>query len=176
MSVEKQTLLRLAAALSLLLLALLACNLGGFGISVDKGVATVDITLSQNQVNTLLANSRMTGTGDNDELLDKITRVEMHAGYMRIFGEDQRQDGSSLQGSYDVAIGAANDVLTVEITAVDMPGVTLSDPRIARANQEIAEALTKSVQESQGDVKYKEATVSEGQLKLKIQVALNTPK
>jgi hypothetical protein len=149
----------------------MACSLGG--INIDQNKATIDITVTQDQINTLLQHTDADVTASDDRLMEKVTSVEMHDGFIRIFGEDMKTDGSSVPGSFDVSIGAENDELNVQIIAVDMPGVTLDDPRIVETNNEIANDLTKSVRETNGDVLYKEVSVSESGLKLKMEVKLS---
>jgi hypothetical protein len=155
------------ALLAALLLPALACSLGG--VTIGKDSATVDVTLKQDQVNELLKNEQATSS-DPDRLLDKITSVEMHDGYMRIFGTGKTPAGDEVEGSFDVSLGAENDVLQVKIIAVDMPGVDMSDPRIEKTNTELEKELTESVTESNGEVQFKEASVTEGALNLKVQV------
>ena len=104
--------------------------------------------------------------------MEKITSVEIHDGFIRLFGEDLKTDGTSVPGSFDVSVGAADDELKVQIIAVDLPGVTLDDPRIVDANTEMARELSQCVRESNGDVMFKEASVSEAGLKLKMEVKL----
>jgi hypothetical protein len=167
-STRKPIFLTLTLLFSLLLLASLACSLGG--ISVDKDSATVDITLKENQVNELLKNSNLATDSDPDRLLDKITSVEMHDGYMRIFGTGKTPAGEEVEGSFDVSVGVENDILQVQIIAVDMAGLDMNDPRIEKTNQELVKALTESVTESNGEVQYKEASITEDALNLKVQV------
>jgi hypothetical protein len=153
-----------------IILTSIACSLGG--ITVDKNKATVELNLQEDQLNTMLQNSYTIVNESEDRLMEKVTSVEMHDGFVRVFGEDLKTDGTSVPGSFDVSIGAVNDELTVQIIAVDMPGVTLDDPRIVDANTEIAKELSKSVRETNGDVLFKEASVSESGLKLKMEIKL----
>jgi hypothetical protein len=149
----------------------MACSMGG--ININKNKATIDITVTQDQVNTLLQNANENVTASDKRLMEKVTSVEMQDGFVRIFGEDLKTDGTSVPGSFDVSIGAANGELNVKIIAVDMPGVTLDDPRIVDANTEIADELSKSVRETNGDVLFNEASVSESGLKLRMEIKLS---
>jgi tagatose-1,6-bisphosphate aldolase non-catalytic subunit AgaZ/GatZ len=65
-------------------------------------------------------------------------------------------------------------VLNAKIVAVNIPGVDLTDPRIVQMNQQMADALSKSVGESNGAVLFKEATVKVGSFHIKIQVNIPT--
>ena len=125
-----------------IIMTTMACSMGG--INIDKNKATIDITVTQDQVNTLLQNAKENVTVSDKRLMEKITSVEIHDGFIRIFGEDLKTDGTSVPGSFDVSVGAADDELTVKIIAVDLPGVTLDDPRIVDANTDMARELSQS--------------------------------
>jgi hypothetical protein len=168
---RKKTVLIVAALLAVLVLTSLACSIGS--LTIGKDSATIEVTLNQDQINKLLSNATVENHASEDELLDNITKVEMHDSYIRIFGTGTNLDGAQVSGSYDISFSAENDILKVKIIGVDIPGVTLSDPRIVRANQKIADELTKSVTESNGEVLFKEAVVKEGALKMKVQVNFN---
>lgn len=155
------------SVLSILMLTMLACSFGG--VSLNRDSATIKIELNQDQVNTMLANS--TFTNDNpDDILRKIDRVEMYEGYMRLYGTAITPDGTEVKGSYDVELGTQNDQLTVKIIDADIAGIDLTDARLAEANKKIADALTKSVRESQGEVLFKAAAITNGKLTLTVQV------
>ncbi len=154
----------------IIIMTTMACSMGGININQNK--ATINVTVTQDQVNRLLQNAEGEVTISNERLMEKITSVEMHAGFIRIFGEDLKTDGTSVPGSIDVSVGAEDDELKVQIIAVDLPGVTLDDPRIVDANVEMARELSQSVREANGDVVYKEASVSESGLKLKMEIKL----
>jgi len=164
---------RLCVGLVMIGLTSLACAIGG--INIGKNSATIDVTLNQDQINQLLSNATVQAdTSSDNSLLDKITSVEMHDGFIRTFGTKTQPDGTELSGSYDVSFGVENGALKVKIIAVDLPGVDLNDPRIVRANQEMEKGFTEMVTESNGDVLFKEAIVKDGVLKLTIQVNFNT--
>lgn len=154
--------------LSILMITMLACSFGG--VSLNRDSATINIELNQDQVNTMLANSA-TFTNDNpDDLLRKLDRVEMYDGYMRLYGTAVTPDGTEVKGSYDVELSTQNDQLTVKIIDADIAGIDLTDERLAEANQKIADALTRSVRESQGEVLYKSAAITNGKLSMTVQV------
>lgn len=159
----KKHLLTICTFLSVMILASLACSIGG--ITVGEDSATIRINLDEDQMNDWLRNAETSNDSPDKRLLDKITAVEMHEGYMRIFGED---DG--VKGSFDVSVDAENDVLIAQIIDVDMPGVDMDDPRIVEANEELTKELSEMVTESNGEVLFKEAAVEEGELKLQIEL------
>ncbi len=159
-----------AVLLGVAIITSLACSIGG--LTIGKGNATLDVTLNQEQVNTIFKNIPIEDIS-SDSLLKQITQVEMHEGYLRIFGKGTAPNGQEFTGSFDVALSAENNVLQAKITAVDIPGVTLDDPRIVEANQVMAKELSKSVTESKGDVQFKDVQVREGEIQLKLQVDFN---
>lgn len=158
------------SVISILMLTMLACSFAG--VSLNRDSATINIELNQDQVNTMLANTTFSNDNPND-ILRKLDRVEMYEGYMRLFGTAVTPDGTEVKGSYDVELGTQNDQLTVKIIDADIAGIDLTDERLAEANQKIADALTRSVRESQGEVLYKSATISNGKLTMTVQVIFN---
>jgi hypothetical protein len=154
-----------------IIMTTMACNMGG--INIYKNKAVIDVNLTQDQMNMFFQNTEGDVRVSDSRILEKITGVEMHDGFMRVFGENKQSDGTYVPGSFDISIGAADDELKVQITAVDISGITLDDPRIVDANAELARELSQSVREANGDVLYKEASVSEAGLKLKMEVRLS---
>lgn len=169
---NKIPVLAVAALLATLVLASLACSVGG--LTLNKNAVTIDINLTQGQINTILQKAAAENADPSNQLLDKITGVELHDGFIRLLGTAKDSDGSEVNGSYDTSFSAENDVLKAQIVAVDIPGVDLTDPRIAQMNQQMADELSKSVNELNGEVLFKEATVKEGSFHIKIQVNIQT--
>ncbi len=167
-TIRKTPLWLAAGVLGVILLTTLACSV--FGMSVGKNGAVIDVTLNQDQVNHMLENSTVTHQGQEPELLEKVTSVEMMDGFMRVYGTATDANGAEVEGSYDVSVSAKDDILMVEIIDVNVPGVDMSDPRIVKTNQQLVDDLTKSVTELNGEVLFKEASVKDGVLKIKIQV------
>jgi hypothetical protein len=164
----KQPFVLIIVALAALALSSLACSIGG--VTLGNNSALVDITLNQDEINQFLNRVVVRPDYSQDRLLDKVSSIEMHDGFIRVFGSTTQPDGSEVNGSFDVSFAAENNLLKVQIIAVNVPGIDLSDPRIVKANQEIADGLTQSVRDSNGDVQYQEASVKDGVLKMKVQV------
>ncbi len=160
-----------AVLLAILVLTSIACSVGG--LTLGKNSAEVEITLNEDKLNKLIQNSDVHVNTPDDVLLENVTKVEMHDGFMRVFGTGKTPSGAEVDGSYDVSFGVENDVLAVKIIAVDIEGITLDDPRIVKANEEIAKGLIESVTESNGEVTYKEAYIKDGQLHMKVLVKFN---
>jgi hypothetical protein len=165
---HKQPILLIIILLGMLVLSSLACSLGG--VTLGDNAALIDITLNQDEINKFLNRVEVRQDYSRNRLLDKVSSVEMHDGFVRVYGSDTRPDGSVVNGSFDVSFAAEDDILKVQIVAVNIPGIELNDPRIVKANQELSDELTQSVRDSNGDVQYKEASVQDGVLKMKVQV------
>ena len=169
----------LALVLAVLLLASLACSLGG--VSVGKNSVTVEITLKQDQINSLLKNltsleaASTNGDTTYQDIIKSVSGIEMHNGFVRVLIKTQDADGKDISGSFDVNVTAADDVLQVKIINVNLPGVDVNEAGIEDLNKTMTAALTQSVYETNGAVLFKEAAVTEGGLKLKIQVNFITP-
>jgi hypothetical protein len=160
-----------AVLLAVLVLVSLACTIGG--LTLGKNSATIDINLTQDQVNAIFQKAAANNADSSNELLNNVTGAELHDGFIRLLGTAKAPDGSEVNGSVDTRLTAQNDALNAQIIAVNIPGVDMTDPRIVKMNQQMADALSKSVTESNGEVLFKEAAVTEGNLHLKIQVNLN---
>jgi hypothetical protein len=165
---RKQPLFLIIVALAALAFSSLACSMGG--VTLGNNSALVDITLNQDEINQFLNRVEVNQDYSRDRLLDKVSSIEMHDGFIRVLGSATQEDGSVVNGSFDISFAAENDLLKVQIIAVNIPGIELSDPRIVKANQELTDGLTQSVRDSNGDVQYKEASVKDGVLKMKVQV------
>jgi hypothetical protein len=164
----KSPYLYIAALLSIFVLTSLACSFGS--LNIDNGSATVDLTFDEDQVNRWLSEANdHENQNDRDDVMDQITRVEMHDGFIRAFGY-REEGGRKVEGSFDATVKVEDDILYVVIVDVDMEGVDMSDPRIERANREMQEGLTKSVTDSNGEVRYREASITEEELHLQVQV------
>ena len=154
----------------ILTIASLACSIGD--VRFGQNGATIEVSLTEGQVNTLFNNVDNLGTSDASRLLDKVSGVEMHNGYIRILGTTTNSNGQEVSGSFDVSVAADNDVLVAQIISVNIPGIDMTDPRIVDANKELSRELSKSVTDTNGDVAFKEATVTENQLKIVVEVKL----
>lgn len=148
----------------------LACTIGG--ITLGQNGATIEISLTEDQVNALFNNVDNTGNSGADRLLDEVTGVEMHDGFIRILGTTTTSAGKDVRGSFDVSVDAENDVLVAQIIGVNIPGIDMTDPRILEANEELARELAQTVIDTNGDVLFKEASVTDEALQLVVQVKI----
>ncbi len=160
----------LIAAL-LLAVALAASGCSAANVKLGTITRLVDITIDQAQFDQVRPHSSVGLIGPYDRLLDEVTRVEIHDGFVRYTGLKNQPGGSTVPGSFDVSIGADNGALKMQVIAVSIPGVTLADPVIVQANRQLAAELGQMVTGAQGEVQFLEVTAREGALHLKI--ALN---
>jgi hypothetical protein len=163
------------ALVALLAFTSLACISSGIGIRGTTPV--VDVTITQEELNkpsehgSLHAEFHMDGSCRH--LLDNVTSVELHDGFVRFIGTKHLEDGSIADGTLDLHLGAKNDVLQMEIIAVDIPNFNLTDPCITEFNQEAEQEMRELVSDPEAKVLFKEVEVDEGVLKMKIQVVLD---
>jgi len=165
MQTNNYRLLAILAALTILVLASLACSFSGVDVSGDG--ATINISLKENEINRLLEESN-DRVEDRTVILREITSVDLHDGYLRIYGTYEKQDGREAEGSYDVKFDTQGGELQAEIIGVDIEGVELGDERIQQLNGEIADALAKSNRESSGEVEYQSVSLTEDEFTMVI--------
>jgi hypothetical protein len=152
---------------AVLAVVLSACEV--FGINIDGGKLTVDVTLNEEQVNGLIARATAAnGRTDTDFLLDNITRIEMiEPNTIRVFG-----DVAGMEGSYDMTIDAVDGALQIRVAAVDIPGITMDDPRIQEAQSKLGQAFLDQVQS--GDPgHFTDISVIDNELKFAFEAPLN---
>lgn len=166
------------AVLALLIMTSVACSFSSNAL--QSGNAQFNVSLKENEINTLLENST-NHIEEEDVLLKEITEIEMHDGFLRVFGTYDRPGGSEANGSYDVTFRAEDGALKAEIIGVDMETaggspITLDDKRIQNLNDEIAEALARSARESQGEVEFESVAVTDDALTMQVKVHWKTGK
>lgn len=168
MEMKKHT-MKIFLALSVLLLASLACSIGGLTIQGD--VATLEIKLREDQILSMLESipSQAGGYVDTD-LLQKLDSVDFHEGYVSVYGSITTPEGNTVNGNFDLSLSAQDGILQAEIISINVPGMEISDTRVQQANEVIARELTRIVTESNGDVSFQRAEVHEDALYLTVQV------
>jgi hypothetical protein len=154
--------------MALLALTLSACAIPS--VTVSRISPPVDIRIDQVEFDQFSLKPGIQLGGPTDGLLDEFTRVELHDGFIRYLGTVVLADQSRVEGSFDVSLGAKDGVLNARIISVNIPGIDLHAPIVARANRELAVELGQLATDTAGDVLFKEVTVQEGHLRLNIQV------
>jgi hypothetical protein len=106
-------------------------------------------------------------------MLDEVDRLEMHDGYMRFIGTCQQPDGSVVDGSIDLSLGAENGGLVARIIAVNIPGLTLDDPLVVMANHDLEVSLSTDDFGAGADVYFQDVRVTEDGLQIEVKVDVN---
>lgn len=131
---------RLLIAVMILALAVISAACGVMSVSTEGGELTINVNLNESQANRLIGNVFTSNEGD-DFLFTEIASVDLiEPNIMRVSGSTA--DGVS--GTYDLTIDVVDEALKIEVVAVDVPGVTLDDPRVQAANDELAQAFLDS--------------------------------
>lgn len=139
---------------------------------MGENKALIDNTLTQDMIDHLYLNADRQQGSPYDHLLDEVTHVEMHDGFIRFLGKRHLPDRSEVDASFELSLSAENDFLNTRIVVVDIPGVDLNDHRIVEANEELEYELTHMVH-THADVLFKEGLVQEGVLRMKVQVSID---
>ena len=163
------------ALLAFVTITSLACSLSG--IRINGTIPEVNVTITEEELNKPSEHGPMHAEfhldGPCRDLLDKVTNVELHDGFVRFIGTKHLDNGSTADGSLDLRLDAKNDILQMEIIAVDIPNFDLTDPCITDFNQEAEQEMRKLVSDPEAQVLFKEVNVEEGVLKMKIQVNID---
>lgn len=160
---------RLFVAVLILALSLVSAACGIASFSTEGGELTVTVNLSESQANRLVTNVFTTNDGD-DFLFTEITGVDLlEPNIMRVSGSTA--DGAS--GTYDLAFDVVDQALKIEVVAVDVPGVTLDDPRVQAANDELERAFIEGARSEGEEGGVAEVAVVNDELVFTIKAPLN---
>jgi hypothetical protein len=158
--------------MSLALLAIItsACSfhphrLGDFTQVVD--VAIDEDILTQSKLTFKIHNHDFWKELDVD-----VDRLELHDGYIHFLGTKVMPDGTVADCSIDVRLGAEDGMLTAQIIAVDIPGVTLNDSSVIEINHDMEAHLYLHNFDPNSDVQFQEVEVTEDALRIKVQVTI----
>lgn len=159
------------ALLAFVALTSIACaNSGSRGSTLSP---VIDITLSERDLDFMLHHTYFHPDNNFDELLDVIQRVEFHDGFVTFLGERSLGALKRVEGSFDLSLAAEENGLKAEVISVDIPGIDLSDEAVLKINQELEDDFVDMVRHTYGGVEFKEVTVTEGELYLKLQVNID---
>jgi len=160
---------RLFVAVMILALALVSTACGVMSVSTEGGELTINVNLSESQANRLIGNVITSNEGD-DFLFTEISSVDLiEPNIMRVSGSTA--DGAS--GTYDLTIDVVDEAIKIEVVAVDVPGVTLDDPRVQAANEELAQAFLDSARSDGEDGGVADVAVVADELIFTIKAPLN---
>jgi hypothetical protein len=163
----------LGAALVALFILLTASACTFTGVPVPHGNSMdIQATLNESDVNTLLSDSHNHVQDKSHDLLDQITSVDMQDGLIRVYGTRTNR-GETVSGSYDVTLKAEDGALKAQIVAVNIPGMSLDDPRVQNANQEIARSLSRSAAENRDNVTFTSVKITDSAMQVNLSVRWN---
>jgi hypothetical protein len=156
--------------MSLAMLALVTSACSFFTPRLGEMSQVVDISLDEELFSHSAPTFTVHGYDFWDGLLVDVDRMELHDGYLRFLGARIMPDGSRVDASIDVSLGAENGMLTARVIAVDIPGITLSDPAIVQINQDLKVDLSLEDYDPHADVQFQKVEVTEDALRMKILV------
>jgi hypothetical protein len=159
---RKNPIIVIATVSVLLAITSLACSTSRFRFGPSSTL--VDITLTEDMFTEFPMPSAITMDGPYDNLLDIVTDIEIHDGFLRFVGSRHH-----VKGSFDLSISAEDDRLKASVIEVNLLGIELGDPIILEANEELADDLAHMVNTNE-EVLFKEVVAEEGALRLKVQV------
>jgi hypothetical protein len=161
----------LLLAAALLALFTSAC---GFQVLGNGRVSqTVDIRITEDMLQQSKPRFNFTFGTRNfyDPLLDEVTRVELHDGYIRFVGTSKSLGGRvGVPGSLDLYLGAKDGMLTARIIGVDIPGYALDDPLVVKINQEMNVEFDNRMDTADAEVFFQDVRVTEDELHILVKV------
>lgn len=159
---------RFLIAVLILALALVSAACGMTSFSTEGGELAITVNLSASRINRLMNNVYMSNDGD-EFLFTEITDVALvEPNVLRVSGSTA--DGAT--GTYDMTIGVVDEAIKLEVVAVDVPGVTMDDPRVQAANDELEQAFLDGAR-SEGDGGVTNVAVVGDELVFTIKAPLN---
>jgi hypothetical protein len=149
----------------MMLIVSLSCSLMNLGLSGNGTQLTVE--LKEADINRVL---QQRYTHQSDALFNEINEVDIQDGFIRVFGDARKADGSTVSGSYDAVMNVENGALKVEITAVDIEGLSIDDPKVQQTNQELADELGQAAAESQGVFEFESVSLGNDVMKIVMKI------
>ena len=134
-------------------------------VDISRDGATVDIVLKEEQVARIVQRADMT-IEDDESILDSVSSVTFHEGYVAVEGTYTDERGDSKVGGFVIEMGASDGMLEVQITNVTIDNVDPAD--VAEANRELAAEFAKEAES--GEVEFVDVTVTESALQMQIAV------
>ncbi len=167
MKITKASLLLVSLVLASSLI-LSACS--ALGVVFSGNQVTVNINMQEDQINELLASST---SHSDDRLLDEITSIDMQDGLIRVFGSKNQPNGSKASGSYDVSMGQTDGDLWVEVVAIDIPGIDITDPVVTRLNNQLAHDFSQMAVENHSSLSFRTVEITQEALKMVVEVQID---
>jgi hypothetical protein len=152
------------------MLALVTCACGFHAPGLGTVSQVVNISIPEEMLQQSSPSFTVGNHNFYDPLLDNVTRLELHDGYLRFVGTRTQPDGSVVPGSVDLYLGAEDGKLIAKVIAVDIPGIKIDDPLVVEINKEMKVDISRAMGSPDADVFFKYVRVSEEALTMKVQV------
>ena len=160
----------LLAAILLSLFASACVDINGF--LPEKVTQVVNISIPEEMLDHSSPTFKVNNRNFWEPLLDHVSRMELHDGYLRFFGTRNLHDGNVVPGSVDLYLGAEGGILVARIIALDIPGITLNDPRVIEINHEMRVGFRHGSISHDADLLFQEVQVTEEELNIKVQMTV----
>lgn len=157
-------------ALTLTLAALLLAAAGCLGVSIDGGMVTVTLTMSESTLDRVLEGPE---NNRGDFLLREISNIDLiEPNTVRADGIYDAPGGEEVEGSVEMRFDAADGVLVVQITDVDIEGVDMDSPEVQEMNADLARELQDAFG-GERDVEVLAAGVTDGRLFMVVRASIH---
>ncbi len=152
------------AIFALLIVAVASLGCGPIS-NISREGATIDVSLSEERVDGLLRRAEVMVDESGQAVLEQITAIDFRNGVIHVEGT-YTANGATQTGSVDLAMSATDGRLNVQLTNVDIAGV--SQAQIERANEELAREFATAA--DQGDVQFTDVTVTDSEVQMTIRI------
>ncbi len=140
----------------------LVITLSACGLAANR-----DIPLSLKEAN---VNEVIQTAVSGQNLPFRVDNIDMKDGFIRVSMAYRQEDGSDLNGSYDVALKVDNGQLTAEISNVDMPGLILDQQILDQIAELISRDFVFAGSKIQGQVDISSLSINEDGMEMLIRV------
>jgi hypothetical protein len=147
-------------------LALVGCQ-GQFNVERNpEGGADVTITLSESDINTAITQA----LSERENPLLRDPQVDLQPGQIVVSGIHDRNDGSGeVSGTLTATVTVQNGALLAQVTQANIQGVSLSDERIARFNERLAQNFGQRVNNQDGFT-MQSVTITDSDMQIKFNI------
>jgi hypothetical protein len=145
-------------------LLILAILVGGCSL-ISKQTT---LTLEEQQVNDIIKNANASTQTEQPRL--QATGVDMHDGFIHVIVEYLKEDGSKIEGSYNVSLTVLDGIIQAEISSVDLPGLALSQKVINQIANKIAIDFAAASSQLGGRIEVLSIAVTEDRLQMVVRM------
>lgn len=154
--------------LSFMIFALTACNRSNVSVQPNgDGTATVNITLSESEINTMIA--QLMQQAENPLL--RNPSVDLQTGRVVVSGDYERPDGGgTVAGSVTLQLTLSGGQVNVQVTQADIEGFDVSDARLAQFNDDLARRLGARARQDNARAELTGLTISDTAVDITLRV------